>query len=96
MNKHYAVLINFHGSGRPLSDEIERVLSATVPDWLRFAPGQYLVATALPAETIYSTIRPLLHANDLILVIEVNIQNRIGWGQQIAVDWIVNHSSQNT
>lgn len=84
----FAVLINFVGSRLPLTKEVEAALETVPADWLRLAPGQYIVHCNSQPHAIYNAVKPVLHTDDLILVIAVDLRNRYGWVQNVAIDWI--------
>lgn len=88
MNKFYAILINFVGSVKPLTRQVETALEAIPADWLRLAPGQYIVHTNADTQSVFQSVKRIVHSEDLVLVVEVNLTNRHGWVQQVAIDWI--------
>ena len=82
--KYYVITLNC--SKAVPNDAIERALGAY--EWLRFAPNTYYAYTyATEATGLYNLLKPLLDANDFILVAEISIPNRHGWGAKIAADW---------
>lgn len=81
-------VITFNCGVRLVPNEaIERALGIG-HDWLRFSPHCYYAYATVDAGVLYSVIRPLLHPEDLILVSEINPENRFGWVSQVAVEWL--------
>jgi hypothetical protein len=92
MSKHYIILMNHRGSKTAPTEQIEKTLDSLVIDWLRFAPNQYLVYSAVEQQQLYTTVKPLLHVDDSILVLEVSLDNRAGWAPPVAVTWLRKYS----
>lgn len=91
--KHFVILINYNGSGGSPKEAVETKLSAIAPDWMRFGVGQYVIASeSEQADDTYLALKPLLHENDYILVLETDLSNRRGWAQPVAVNWVSRHS----
>ena len=87
MSNFYALMLNFSGSPTEYHPKIEAALDAAATDWLRVGAFQYLVATALTAEQIYYTVKPVVAPGAYIVVVGANIANRSGWATQTVIDW---------
>ena len=86
----YAVLIN--SADRPVpNDRVEGVLNGA-KNWLRYSRDIYFVRTELDASAWYRRVRAVLHPDDLVMVIEANENNRMGWVTQLAREWFENAS----
>lgn len=91
MPKFFTIMLNC--AARPVpNDKIQGVLDRASLDWLRYSPNQYLLKFDGEAINIYSAIKPVLHSEDNLLVMEVNIANRWGWASKLATDWIRKHA----
>jgi hypothetical protein len=91
MAKHYAIFLSL--AGQLPVEAIQRKLDNLTQDWLRFGVGQYMVLFEGQADGLYDQIRPLVPAETNTFVVEINLKNRKGWMQKLAVDWVVRHSS---
>ncbi len=57
-------------------------------DWVRYSNNSWFIWTNESAEFWYRRLRPQLHPDDSIIVVEVIVTNAFGWMQQMAVDWL--------
>lgn len=86
IGKYYVVTLNC-GTRKVPNDAIERALAQPY-DWLRFSPNCYFVyAYASSPQSIYNLLKPLLDAQDLILIVPIDPSPRYGWTSKLAVDW---------
>lgn len=88
---YFVVTLNCGARNAP-NDAIEAALAPPY-DWLRFSRDSYYVYAPIGAFslTIYSLLKPLLHADDLILVTQINGQERHGWVSVLAKEWFDRH-----
>jgi hypothetical protein len=85
--KFLHVGFSFRG-GRPApTDNIQTVLNKAL-DWVRYAPNCYILYTTTDVETWYIRLRKVIHENDHIFVVELNIENRQGWLPKSVWEWI--------
>jgi hypothetical protein len=57
-------------------------------DWYRYAPTCWILWTSGTAEKWYERLKPKLGADDTFFVCELNMQDRQGWLNQAAWDWL--------
>lgn len=94
MPKRLSIIINYKGSGSPRTKEVEAELDRHVSDWVRFAPNFYVVETQVDPGLIYAGLKPLLHDDDSVLLLEVEIHRRWGWAPKLVVDWLSKHAAK--
>ncbi|MDR3428782.1 hypothetical protein [Silvimonas sp.] len=87
MLNHYVLMINPRGE-MASNETIEGALYQVAKDWLRFARGQYLIAAEGGPEPIFEAVRKSIKLNDDVVVIEINLSNRMGWASNLAINWI--------
>ncbi len=83
--KYFVVTLNC-GSREPPNAAIEGALAQPY-DWLRFSRDCYFVYGYGSPQNLFNLLRPLLHAEDLILVTETDAAQRHGWVSEVAVGW---------
>lgn len=66
--------------------DIENALPESV-HWSRMNPNIWFLDSDLTAQQIFDAVKPAL-AHESILVIEVDINHRRGWVEQVVVDWL--------
>ena len=75
-------------------DKVEAKLDKA-KDWLRYAPGSWLIYTNQSAETWYSRISQVVGSKDpLVLVCEANLDERAGKLSPEAWKWMKNVRQQ--
>lgn len=85
LEQFFVVTINC-GARKAPNGAVELALSGY--DWLRFSRESYYVhAYVAGPNEIYNMLKPILHSDDLILVVQVLPDTRMGWTSKIAVDW---------
>jgi hypothetical protein len=57
-------------------------------DWASLSASFWILRTNKPADEWYARFKPVLHADDSILIMEVNLQNRRGWLPSNIVQWL--------
>jgi hypothetical protein len=77
---------NFEGRDSPYAPLQEQLNNAL--DWVRYAPNCYILYTTTDAQTWYSRLKAIVHADDSILIVEINLTNRQGWLPKYVWDWI--------
>lgn len=85
MVRHYAILINSLSRQTPL-EQVKRVVD-TAKDWAKLHPDIWLIATEQTADYWYEQIKPVLHPDDQILVVAVDISDRRGWAAPTTIEW---------
>ena len=88
--KFYSIMLNTGGRAVP-NDRIEHILDRVVSDWLRYASNQYIVAFEGEAAALYQDLKPILHADDQIVVVKLMLEDRWGWAGPIVTQWITKH-----
>ena len=91
-DKVYVVVINCGDRIAPNSN-IERAINSA-RDWLRFSQNVYFIRSGFLADYWYDVIKPLLHVEDQLLVIEANEQNRKGWVFPLALEWFTTRRAE--
>ena len=58
-------------------------------DWLRYAPNCWIIYTGQPANIWYKRLKELPELEDkTFFVCEINLDNRAGWLQKSAWEWL--------
>jgi hypothetical protein len=84
--KFFVVTLNC--AARPVpNDAIERMLGSY--DWLRFSADTYYVysQTVTNPMNVYALVKSVIHADDQVVVVEIQPQQRYGWTSQVAIEW---------
>ena len=90
MNKFLHIAFNFYN--RPVkTTELEPVFNKAF-NWARYASNCWIVNTDLTPQAWYNLLKPHLHADDSVLICEINLNNRYGYLPQNIVDWINQNS----
>ena len=81
--------IGWHFADRPNPphEAIAGVLGR-MKDWARYSATGWLVWTDLELHEVYERLRPLMHANDFLLVHEVVNNTFYGWVPANIIGWI--------
>jgi hypothetical protein len=67
--------------------EIQSVLNKA-RDWVRYAPNNYILYTTSDVEVWYNRLKKVIHEDDSVFIVEINIENRQGWIPGKVWDWI--------
>jgi hypothetical protein len=78
---------SFTGGRSSPTEEIQYILDKGL-DWVRYAPNNYILYTAKDVEVWYNRLRKVIHEDDNIFIVEINIKNRQGWLPSKIWDWI--------
>jgi hypothetical protein len=57
-------------------------------DWFRYDVHNWLVYSTSDADTLWSRFKPLIEPEGLLLVCEINVQNKNGWMSKSVWDWL--------
>jgi hypothetical protein len=87
------LLVSFNFEGRePPYAKIQESLNNAI-DWVRYAPNCYLLYTTTDVPSWYSRLKEIVHADDSIFVVEINLTNRQGWLPKMVWEWIAKDRS---
>jgi|SRR5579859_1462559 len=80
--------IAFNWSGAPKIKELEGPLFNQATDWMRYAPNCWVVWTYQDSNEWYRRVRPFITERDRVFICEININDRQGWMDQWAWNWL--------
>jgi hypothetical protein len=84
--------ITFNYGARVEPATVKTTLDAA-KDWAKYAPNCWIIWTEQTPEYWYGKLKPLLHPEDLIFIVEINVPTRAGWIQKTIVEWFVRDRS---
>lgn len=93
MSKFLMVTFNFFA--RPEPPAIAGVIDKA-KDWAKFAPNCWVIKTDLSPGDWYNRLKPVIHKNDWIFIVEIDLTKHRGWLSKVLVDWINKDHSQTT
>jgi hypothetical protein len=74
---------------------LTRILDSA-PDWVRFAPGGWLIWTSRTPREWYARLRKVMQDGDNILIFEANLGNRAGFMPSSFWQFIKTKTAQDT
>jgi hypothetical protein len=78
--------VSFVWNGVPKVQELEPVFNQAL-DWLRYG-SSWILWTNTDAESWYARIAPHITVNDRVFVCELNTNNKQGWMDKFAWEWL--------
>jgi hypothetical protein len=79
------ISFNFHG--QPKVDELLPAFNKAL-DWVRYAPNCWIVWTTVDTERWYNRLKPLIGADDQMLIIGIDKDVRNGWLPKWVWEWL--------
>jgi hypothetical protein len=87
MNRFLLITFTFN-EGLPKVQELEPILNALAPDWLRFSFNSWIVWTARPASDFLYALKPAIGASDSVLIAKLDLSDRNGWQPRWIWEWM--------
>ena len=87
MNKYLHITFNYVGH-KGMMGKVQPIISQYAVDWLRYAPYCWIVYTSDSPYTWVERLRPLMGADENVLIFELNYSNYYGWTSDLVRKWL--------